>query len=53
MRFVKIRTEDNCADVLTKPLKNPLFHSIVSSILFQKLDWNADKDDPPIPCIPK
>ena len=40
MRFVKIRTEDNVADLLTKPLKNPLFHSIVSKVLFRKVDWN-------------
>jgi hypothetical protein len=40
MRFVKIRTEDNVADLLTKPLKNPSFHSIVSKVLFRKIDWN-------------
>lgn len=41
MRFVKVRTEHNCADILTKPLKNPVFHEITSKILFRKLQWHV------------
>jgi hypothetical protein len=36
IRFVKVDTKDNYADCLTKPLAGPIFHSIVSPLLFRK-----------------
>jgi hypothetical protein len=37
IRFIKVDTKDNYADCLTKPLAGPIFHSIVSPLLFRKL----------------
>ena len=35
LRFAHVRSEDNLADILTKPLANPSFHALVKPILFR------------------
>ena len=35
LRFAHIRSEENLADILTKPLPNPAFHSLIKPILFR------------------
>jgi hypothetical protein len=55
MKFVKIRTENNLADILTKPLKNPIFQAIISKCLFRKVQWQNVKveSEPPSNLEPK
>jgi Reverse transcriptase (RNA-dependent DNA polymerase) len=53
MVFVKIRTEDNPADILTKPLKNPNFQPIIAHCLFRKVNWIAPKSEAPHPIMPE
>ena len=35
LRFAHVRSEENLADILTKPLANPIFHYLVRPILFR------------------
>ena len=40
IQFVHVATTENCADILTKPLPGPLFHSLVKPLLFRTpTDW--------------
>ena len=44
LRFSHIRSEENLADILTKPLPNPAFHSLVKPILFRVPAHVRDQD---------
>ena len=35
LRFAHVRSEENLADILTKPLANPIFYSLMRPILFR------------------
>ena len=35
LRFAHVRSEEHLADILTKPLANPIFHAVVKPILFR------------------
>ena len=39
IRFCHIESEINVADVLTKPLPNPVFHSLIRPFLFRLPNW--------------
>ena len=38
MTFVHIKSTENIADILTKPLPNQSFHQLVKPILFRALE---------------
>ena len=44
MRFAHIASVENFADILTKPLANAAFHSLVKPLLFRQPTWKDRKD---------
>ena len=44
MRFAHVASVENFADILTKPLTNAAFHSLVKPLLFRQPTWKDRKD---------